>query len=163
VTTKSIVAAVVIAAGVVAVPLFLKATRATSSPGVQPAQAGPAPQSSRKTGNGVSSNTSSAALQVGTLPRFVDLGTTTCIPCKVMLGVMAELKLKYPGAFIVDFVNVKERPAEAERYGAQIIPLQIFYSPDGRELYRHTGVLRTEQVIAKWAELGFRFKPPAER
>jgi thioredoxin 1 len=72
-----------------------------------------------------------------------------------MLGVMKELEQRYPGAMEVEFVNVAKQPAEAERVGVEIIPTQIFYAPDGRELYRHVGVLRTEQVVAKWAELGF--------
>ena len=140
-TIKSILLAVIIAAGVVTVPLLLKSTREPDPQLVQPhgaVQAAPG------------------------LPRFVDVGTTTCAPCKVMLGVMAELENKYPGAFTIEFVNVKENPAQAERYDIRIIPSQIFYSPDGRELYRHTGVFRTEDVIAKWAELGFHFKPAAQ-
>jgi len=64
---------------------------------------------------------------------------------------------------IVDFVNVKENPEEAKKYAIQVIPTQIFYGADGKELYRHIGVFRTDAVIAKWAELGFHFKPPTER
>lgn len=141
-TTKSIVIAVVITVGVVAVPLYLKSTRAPSS-------AGGEAQDVAQAGQG--------------LPRFVALGTTTCAPCKVMLNVMAELKQNYPGAFIIQFVNVKEHPEKAQRHGISIIPAQIFYGPDRRELYRHTGVFRTNEVIAKWAELGYRFTPVAER
>lgn len=89
------------------------------------------------------------------VPRFVDLGTTTCAPCRVMLGVMSELERRYPDTLKVEFVNVATQPAEAERANVKIIPTQIFYAPDGRELYRHVGVFRTDEVVAKWAELGF--------
>jgi thioredoxin 1 len=141
---KSVLAAVIIAVGVIVVPLYLKSTPSSG------AEAEPASQAAV------------ASAQTGqALPRFVDLGTTTCIPCKVMLGVMEELKQKYPGAFIVDFVNVKEDPEETQQYKIRIIPTQIFYAPDGRELYRHEGVFRTEEIIAKWAELGFHFTPTA--
>ena len=145
-TTKAIVLAVAIATGAVAIPLVLKSKRAASTQSAQ-AQRPMAekPQAARA------------------LPKFVDLGTTTCAPCKVMLGVMAELERKYPGAFIVEFVNVQENPEGAQRYGIQIIPTQIFYGPDGHELYRHVGVFRTEEDIAKWAELGFHFQPTAVR
>ena len=135
----TLVAAAVIAAGVIAVPLLLKSNRAASHPTTQAQQA-----------------------QTG-LPRFVDLGTTTCAPCRVMLGVMTDLEQKYPGAMIIEFVNVHEQAALADRYGVQIIPTQIFYSPDDRELFRHTGVFKTEEVVAKWAELGFPMAPRAER
>ncbi|HMA96049.1 MAG TPA: thioredoxin family protein [Polyangiaceae bacterium] len=144
-TNKSIAAAVIIAVGVVAVPLFLKSkgSATTIAPeGVQP-----------------SLPATGAPVTAKALPRFVDLGTTTCAPCKAMLGVMAELEQKYPGAMTIEFVNVQEQPLAAQRYGIQTIPTQIFYAPDGRELYRHIGVFRTEAIIAKWAELGFQFKP----
>jgi thioredoxin 1 len=145
VTNKSVVIAVIIVIGVVAVPLFLKSkgsAMTTAPEGVQsslPAIGAPAASKA--------------------LPRFVDLGTTTCAPCKVMLGVMAELEQKYPGVMTIEFVNVQEQPDAAQRYGIQTIPSQIFYAPDGRELYRHVGVFRAEAIIAKWAELGFQFKP----
>jgi thioredoxin 1 len=80
-----------------------------------------------------------------------------------MLGVMGELEQRYPGAMVVEFVNTAERPAEAQRLGVQIIPTQIFYSPDNRELFRHVGVFRAEEIVAKWAELGFPMTATAER
>lgn len=144
--STSVVAALIIAAGVIAVPLVIKSHQATNTQG----------------GNQSLPSTGGAPQAAQALPRFVDLGTTTCAPCRVMLGVMEELKQKYPGAMTVEFVNVRENPAEAQSYGIQMIPTQIFFGPDGRELYRHIGVFRTDAVIAKWAELGFKFKAPTE-
>ncbi len=143
-TSNMVLGAVIVGIGVIGLPLYLKSH---ASPDAKAEQSG--------------QSTLAEAQKGKTLPRFVDLGTTTCAPCKVMLGVMEELKQKYPGAFIVDFVNVKENPAEADKYGIQIIPSQIFYAPDGRELFRHTGVFRADEIIAKWAELGYHFKPSA--
>ena len=81
----------------------------------------------------------------------------------MMLGVMAELKAKYPGSMTVDFVNVKEDESALDRYGVRIIPSQLFYGPAGQELFRHTGVFRTEEIVAKWAELGYPLQPAAGR
>jgi thioredoxin 1 len=133
---KSLLLSSIVIVGIVGGALLLKSNR-TEPTSARPAQA-----------------------QRQALPRFVDLGTTTCAPCRVMLGVMEELEQRYPGAMIVEFVNVNSQPEEARRYGIQIIPTQIFYSPDGRELFRHVGVFRAEEVVAKWAELGF---PMAQR
>ncbi len=141
--TKTIIAVIIVAA-VVALPLLLKSNRA-------------AEQEQSSTG------AAQSATSTRGLPRFVDLGSNTCAPCKVMLGVMAELEQKYPGAIVTEFINVQQYPEQAERYGIRIIPSQIFYSPDGRELYRHTGVFRTEEIVAKWAELGFKFTQVAGR
>ena len=142
---RSILAAVAIAIGVIAVPLFLKSLNSANTI---------APEAQKPSLPAAGSQAAAKPL-----PRFVDIGTTTCAPCKAMLGVMAELEQKYPSAMTVEFVNVQEQPGAAQRYGIQTIPTQIFFSPDGRELYRHIGVFRTEAVVAKWAELGFQFKP----
>lgn len=144
--STSVVAAL-IAAGVIAIPLALKSYKETSPPG----------------GNQSLPSTGGSPQAAQALPRFLDLGTTTCAPCRVMLGVMEELKRKYPGVMTVEFVNVQEQPAETQSYGIQIIPTQIFFGPDGRELYRHVGVFRTDAVVAKWAELGFHFEPSTQR
>ena len=145
--TKSVLIAVIIVALVISVSLILKSNLKKATEG----------------GNQSLGSTAGSSKSTKALPRFVDLGTTTCAPCRVMLGVMEELKKKYPGTMIVDFVNVQEDRFAAASYGINTIPTQIFYAPDGRELYRHIGVFRTEAVIAKWAELGFNFKPPVER
>lgn len=141
----SVATIVAVAVAVIAIPLHLKSSPSADARAEANAANGPA-------------SVASSATSGQALPRFVDLGTTTCIPCKVMLGVMEELKRDYPGAFIVDFVNVKEDPEETEQYNIRTIPTQIFYAPDGRELYRHVGVFRSEEIIAKWAELGYRFE-----
>ena len=95
------------------------------------------------------------AAPAAAVPRLVDLGSTTCAPCKVMLGVMSELEERYPGAMAIEFINVNENPELADRYGVRVIPTQIFYAPDQRELFRHVGVFRTEEIVAKWKDLGF--------
>ena len=105
-----------------------------------------------------------AAAQVGAtaarkLPRLIDLGTTTCAPCKAMLGVMDELERSYTDDLAVEFINVQEQQGAVERYGVQIIPTQLFLAADGRELYRHTGFLSAEAIVGKWRELGYALPP----
>ena len=36
-----------------------------------------------------------------------------------------------------------------------MIPTQIFYAPDGTELYRHTGFYGREEILGKWQQLGY--------
>lgn len=93
------------------------------------------------------------------LPKLVDLGTTTCAPCKAMLGVLDELELTYRGQLVVEFVNVATREDLAEKYGVEIIPTQVFLASDGRELYRHTGFLAASAIVEKWRELGYPLQP----
>ena len=88
------------------------------------------------------------------LPRLVDIGSGTCIPCKMMAPILDELKVEYAGSFKVDFLDVKKNPAFAEEYGIRLIPTQIFYDARGKECFRHEGFMSKEDILAKWAELG---------
>lgn len=88
------------------------------------------------------------------LPRLVDLGAGKCIPCKLMAPILEELKKEYAGQFEVQFIDVWENPEAGKRYGVELIPTQIFYDANGRELYRHAGFFGKEDILAKWKELG---------
>ena len=92
--------------------------------------------------------------QTKALPRLVDLGSDTCIPCKLMAPILEELKKEYEGRLQVDFIDVWKNPDEAKRYGIKLIPTQIFFDESGKELYRHEGFISKEDILAKWKELG---------
>jgi len=94
------------------------------------------------------------------LPRLVDLGAGKCIPCKMMKPVLDELTRDYAGQFEVVFVDVWERHEEGARYGIRLIPTQIFYGADGKELARHEGFFAKKDILAKWKELGVELKQP---
>ncbi len=91
------------------------------------------------------------------LPRLVDLGSNKCQSCLAMVSILEELTSEYEGRLEVLFTDVWEKPDEAERYGVQLIPTQVFFGPEGRELFRHEGFFSKEDILAKWKELGFRF------
>lgn len=91
------------------------------------------------------------------LPRLVDLGASKCIPCKAMAPILAELKQTYAGRLRVEFIDVWENRAAAEQHRIRSIPTQIFYDAEGKELFRHEGFYGRQEILAKWAELGFDF------
>ncbi len=47
-----------------------------------------------------------------------------------------------------------KNPGAGEAYGIKLIPTQIFFAADGTELFRHEGFFATEDILAKWRELG---------
>lgn len=96
----------------------------------------------------------------GGLPRLLDLGSKNCIPCKKMAPILEELRKEYEGQFRVDFVDVwlPENEAEARRHNIQLIPTQIFFDGQGKELFRHEGFYSKEDILSKWKDLGFRFE-----
>ncbi len=89
------------------------------------------------------------------LPRLVDLGSTTCIPCQKMIPVLEELKTQLAGRLEVEFVDVTENPDAAKRYKVEMIPTQVFLDASGREKDRHLGYWSTEDILAHWKKLGF--------
>jgi thioredoxin 1 len=97
-----------------------------------------------------------AAVETATnpLPRLVDLGAGKCVPCKMMAPILEELKTEYKDKFEVVFVDVWENPAAAEPYNINLIPTQIFFDKDGKELFRHEGFFAKEDILAKWKEFG---------
>ncbi len=88
------------------------------------------------------------------LPRLVDLGRGTCIPCKQMAPILAELQKTYSGRASVEVIDLRDSPAEADRYGIRLIPTQIFFDASGKEVWRHEGFLPREDIVAKFRELG---------
>ena len=88
------------------------------------------------------------------LPRLLDLGADKCVPCKMMAPILEEMKIEFSEVFTVDFVDVWKNPDASEPYGLKIIPTQIFFDAQGKELFRHEGFLGREEILAKWNELG---------
>ncbi len=88
------------------------------------------------------------------VPRLVDLGAGKCIPCKAMAPILEQLRVDYAGRLEVRFIDVWKTPDEAQPYGIRMIPTQIFYSADGRELGRHEGFIAREEILATWKSLG---------
>ena len=95
------------------------------------------------------------------LPRLVDLGAGKCIPCKQMKPILAELTRDYADQFTVVFIDVWENKAAGEPYGIRMIPTQIFFGADGKELFRHEGFYSKKDILAKWRELGVAIREPA--
>jgi len=88
------------------------------------------------------------------LPKLLDLGAGKCIPCKMMFPVLKELKKEFTGRLNVEFIDVWENPDAGKPYGIEVIPTQIFFDANGKELFRHVGFYAKEDILAKWKELG---------
>ena len=88
------------------------------------------------------------------LPKLLDLGAGKCIPCKMMTPILEELKRDYADRFDVEFIDVWENPDAGKQYGIEMIPTQIFYDAEGKELFRHVGFFGKEDILGKWKELG---------
>jgi thioredoxin 1 len=100
----------------------------------------------------------SAQTKTVKIPKLVDLGAGKCIPCKMMAPILEELKNEYVGRLEVVFIDVWKNSDEGDKYKIRVIPTQIFFSPEGKELFRHEGFYSREDILAKWKELGYEIK-----
>jgi len=138
-----------LAVAIIAVVIARNMKQSESLPALKPA---PAPSVDTTPSN--SSAPAATADRGQALPRLLDLGATKCVPCKMMAPILEDLKKTYAGKMDVQFIDVREKPAEAKVYGIRVIPTQIFFSPDGKELFRHEGFYGKEDILAKWKDLG---------
>lgn len=86
-------------------------------------------------------------------PVLLELGSHSCVPCKKMMPILAELSTEQ-SAFTVSFVDVWAAEEKSEQYNIELIPTQIFFDKDGAELFRHVGFYPKEDILKKWKELG---------
>ena len=92
------------------------------------------------------------------LPTLIELGSSTCGPCKMMAPILDELAETFEGTLTVIFIDTREDTEVAARYRVSIIPTQIFFDAQGNELLRHQGFFSREDILAAWAELGYAFE-----
>lgn len=86
------------------------------------------------------------------LPRLVDVGAHQCQACKDLAPILAELRKEYAGRVAVEFVDVWKNPEAGKPYGIRLIPTQILYDRDGREVWRHEGFVSKADLVALFGD-----------
>jgi thioredoxin 1 len=90
------------------------------------------------------------------LPRLLDLGASKCIPCKMMIPVLDDLRKEYKGQLKVDFIDVWKDRAASEKYKVQSIPTQIFFDAKGKEFFRHSGYFPKDEIVKTFKDHGIK-------
>jgi thioredoxin 1 len=93
------------------------------------------------------------AVYVKGMVTVVDLGAKTCIPCKMMTPILAEVEQEYKGRAAVVFIDVTKYNELATQLGVRAIPTQIFYDKKGREVARHEGFMDKKTLAGKLDKL----------
>ncbi len=88
------------------------------------------------------------------LPKMIDLGSKSCIPCKRMAPILDSLRGEYEGRAEVVFIDVREDRAAAAKHKITIIPTQIFFDTAGVETYRHIGFFPADSIVTHLKALG---------
>lgn len=103
-------------------------------------------------------HTSDCRAETTTVPvpgmvTMVDLGATSCIPCRMMAPILEELEKEYKGKAAIVFIDVWQNEDEGKRFGVQAIPTQIFYNKNGKEVSRHQGFMEKQAIIDQLEKL----------
>ncbi|MBA4373711.1 MAG: thioredoxin [Thermodesulfovibrio sp.] len=77
---------------------------------------------------------------------MLELGSIGCIPCEQMKPVMEKLRTNYKGKIEVIFVDVRKERENARKFGATMIPTQVFLDKTGKEFHRHIGYFAYEEI-----------------
>ncbi|HCY41029.1 MAG TPA: hypothetical protein DHV48_06685 [Prolixibacteraceae bacterium] len=79
---------------------------------------------------------------------FLEFGSTGCSACKRMESVMTEIRTKYPQTVNVVFLNIlkPENQDLMKYFGVAAIPTQVLLDKEGKEFFRHSGYISTEEL-----------------
>ena len=85
---------------------------------------------------------------------MIEFGGRSCKPCKQMQPILAELIADY--GTVIDIVNVylDEDYAPANSFDVYILPTQVIFGKDGKELSRHMGFWQKSEVEEEYRRLG---------
>jgi thioredoxin 1 len=89
-------------------------------------------------------------------PTVIDLGARTCIPCKKMAPILESLSSEYRGRASVLFIDVHADKAAVDRFRVQLIPTQIFFDAQGKEVKRHIGFMDKAAILKELKAAGLK-------
>ncbi|MBN1349439.1 thioredoxin family protein [candidate division KSB1 bacterium] len=105
-------------------------------------------QSRADTGKQQGKNMNADSTQNNKIPKvtFFELGSVSCIPCKMMQPVMKAIEEEFGDQIEVVFHDVRKDPATGKKYGIRVIPTQVFLDESGKEFFRHQGYFPKEEI-----------------
>lgn len=89
-------------------------------------------------------------------PTILDLGARTCVPCKQMAPILESLAGEYRDRANVLFVDVYDDRDAGNRFKARMIPTQIFFNQQGKEVKRHLGFMGKAEILKELQAAGLK-------
>jgi thioredoxin 1 len=87
------------------------------------------------------------------LPVLAEFGRGTCIACKKMKPILEEVSQEFEGRALVVTVGVDRYMNLTRKHRITLIPTQIFFDSNEKEVERHTGFMPKEEVVARLTDL----------
>ena len=88
------------------------------------------------------------------LPKLLDFGRGTCIPCKKMAPILKELAEEYKGRVDIKIIEVHHEREMTEANRVRLIPTQVFYDSNNKETFRHEGFMDKEAIKKVFDTMG---------
>jgi thioredoxin 1 len=88
------------------------------------------------------------------LPKLLDFGAGTCIPCKAMAPILKGLAEEYKGRVDIKIIEVYQEREMTQANRVRLIPTQVFYDTKNQEVFRHEGFMDKEQIKKVFDKLG---------
>jgi len=85
---------------------------------------------------------------------MIDLGAKACIPCKMMVPILEKMEKEYAGKAVIHFYDVWKDREPAVRFGIRVIPTQIFFDKNAKEVYRHEGFMSEDNIVSQLSKMG---------
>ncbi|MCR4780994.1 MAG: thioredoxin [Ruminiclostridium sp.] len=86
------------------------------------------------------------------IPVLVDFYSDTCVPCKMLSPVLAQLESELAGKLLIYKVNVGYEQELVDKYEVQASPTLIFFR-NGAEASRLRGMTQKSALIAEYEKL----------
>lgn len=78
----------------------------------------------------------------------IEFGGPTCIPCKKMQPILAELQQQFGSRARFRNFYVTDHPKEAREHRILLMPTQVVFDPRGKEVARHQGFWPKAEFLA---------------
>jgi thioredoxin 1 len=89
-------------------------------------------------------------------PSLIEFGASGCVPCDMMQPILDKLRKTHADRLNVVFVHVGQEKVLAARFGIRSIPVQVFYDPNGNEVFRHDGFFAEAEVNKVLSKMGLK-------
>lgn len=87
---------------------------------------------------------------------IVEFGGEHCIPCKAMQPILNALRDTFGEKVAIRNFWIQQHPEVARAHKIMVMPTQVVFDPQGKEVLRHMGIYPLEEFKAALAEKGLK-------
>lgn len=80
-------------------------------------------------------------------PTVIEFGANACASCRQMKPILAALERDHGANITVADIDIIKDRTYISRYQIKLMPTQIFFDANGRELGRHMGVISDTDIL----------------